>query len=283
MEKSISIEGQNYELLGVQKHGAGVYRGASAYARVGDMAAIEPDYQQHLLMQTAKYPVAEILGRGNAAGMEYFLEKSLGAQSFKVRFLEDMARDGKISSESFSDFLAAMRKLFTAQLKSIEGEWQVGEFAGGIQLGVLTRELPTYRDALEKRFVEACQRLKGFPRVLVHGDCDPSNVYESGFIDVEYSFFGPLGYDMTTPLTSMEWSPDTKNFEFYSQYRFTDAQRETYLTTFDKLLKKAKLPALSDQYSDFAFCRAVWLCTGMHEWPRIQQWRYEKLIETFLS
>jgi hypothetical protein len=81
----------------------------------------------------------------------------------------------------------------------------------------------------------------------------------------------------------MEWSPNTKNFEFYSQYRFTDAQRETYLSTFDKLLKKAKLPTLSEHYSDFAFCRAVWLCTGMHEWPRIQQWRYEKLIESFLS
>jgi hypothetical protein len=99
-------------------------------------------------------------------------------------------------------------------------------------------------------------------------------MYENGIIDLEDSFYGPLGYDVISALRTIEWSPEMKSFEFYAHYRFSEEQKKAYLKAFR---------AIAPHAEDLAFCRAVWLSSGMQAWPRIQQWRFEKLISTYLS
>lgn len=282
-EKILSLEGQEFHLLGQQRSGAAVYRGSGSYARVGEKALIESDLVQHRTMEKAKYPVAKIISEGETNGLAYFIEESLGPKSFRAIFQEDYMGNGRIGSENFTQFLGVMKKLFSAQLRSREEEWNVSDFAAGVNVTKLSAELSTYRAAIEERFVQTVERLRKLPGSLQHGDCNPANIYEGGIIDLEDSFKGPIGYDIISALTSIDWSPETRDYEFYSQYRFTEEQKTAYLKAFTTLAKKAGIQDIARHADDLAFCRALWLCGGMHAWPRIQQWRFEKLIHDYLS
>ncbi len=282
--ESISIDNQRYTLLGIQRGGASVYRGdAGAYLRLGKPESIARDLGLHRAMVHAKYPVAPIISEGELGNLSYFVEKSLGSRSFRVVFQEDIDTVRAISKPHFDAFTAVMKKLYVAQVRVSENDWHVEEFAEGIKLPLLCRELPQHASLLRKRFSEACDRLQELKGTLTHGDCNPANIYEGGIIDLEDSFHAPLGYDIVSALISIEWSPKTREFEFFAQYRFSHEQREQYLRQFDVLAKRMKMPKLSRYLDDLAFCRAVWLCSGMHKWSRIQQWRYEKLITEYLS
>ncbi len=284
MDKSITIDGQHYDLLGVQRGGAAVYRGSASYARIGPKEVITRDLSLHRAMEKAKFPVAGILGEGELIGsIGYFIEEALGARSFRAIFQEDLDTRGSIQKENFDAFTGMVKKLFAAQIKCSEKKWNIDEFAEGIHLPSLLKELPDHRDALARRFEEACARLQKLPSTLTHGDCNPANMYEKGIIDLEDSFHGPLGYDAVSALMTIDWVPDTKMYEFHAQYRFTDEQKKQYLQTLSKITSKVKLPNIELHLEDLTFCRAVWLCNGMNEWPRTQQWRFEKLVKTYLS
>lgn len=283
MPESLVIEGKKFTLLGSQRSGAFVYRGTDSYLRIGEMAAIAHDLAQHREMERSKYPVARILSEGELDGKMYFIEESLGPASFRALFGEDYARSGSVTSGHFEAFTGIAKKLYAAQLKSKRDTWDVGEFAAGANVTKFARELPVYREEIEAKFVEKAERLKKLPGALLHGDCNAANMYEGGIIDLEDSFYGPIGYDQISALMSIEWSPDTRNYEFYAQYTFSDDQRLAYLKALNAVGKKAGITDLGKYADDLAFCRAVWLCSGMREWPRIQQWRYEKFISTYLS
>ena len=284
MEAEFSIDSQRYKLLGKQRGGASVYRGdAGAYLRLGSRETIDRDLGLHRAMEAAKFPVAPIISDGELGNERYFVEQSLGTRSFRAIFQEDIDVSRAIAKSNFDVFVGVMKKLFSSQLKVSQKEWHTEEFAEGIKLPLLCKELPDHAEALRTRFAQACAQLRHVPGTLTHGDCNPANIYEGGIIDLEDSFHGPLGYDQISALTSIDWSPDTRDYEFYAQYRFSDGDRAQYLRVFDALMTKAKLPTLSKYADDLAFCRAVWLCSGMREWPRIQQWRYEKLLNDYLS
>lgn len=282
-EKRLFLEGISFDLLGTQRSGAAVYRGENAYLRIGEKTAIAHDLMQHHEMEKHKYPVAPVIAEGELNERAYFIEKSLGPKSFRAIFEEDYLDRGVVADPHFNQFVSVMKKLHTAQVKARTTEWQVGDFASGVNVTKLSQELPIYREQIETRFVQAVERLKRLPGVLNHGDCNPANVYEKGIIDLEDSFLGPLGYDAVSSLCTIEWSPPTRNYEFHAQYKFTDEQKASYLKALSTLNTKSRLPSLATHFDDLAYCRAVWLCSGMHEWPRIQQWRFEKFIATYLS
>lgn len=283
MPESLVIEGRQFALLGTQRSGAAVYRGSDSYLRIGERAAIAHDLAQHREMEASKYPVARILSEGENDGKMYFTEESLGQKSFRAVFEENYISSGSVASGNFAAFTGIAKKLYTAQLKSKRETWDVGEFASGANVTKFARELPVYRAEIEAKFVEAAERLKKLPGTLLHGDCNAANMYEGGIIDLEDSFYGPVGYDQISALVSIEWSPDTRDHEFYAQYKFTAEQKTTYLKALNAVGKKAGVTDLGTYAGDLALCRAIWLCSGMAKWPRIQQWRYEKFIHEYLS
>jgi hypothetical protein len=274
MEDRLTIDGQSFQLLGTQRGGAAVYRGERDYLRLGETQSIERDLALHRLMEKSKYPVPQILAEGELGNRKYFIESAAGARSFRAVFEEDMDSARMVTGIHFDQFLEVVKKLYAAQKKKSDGTWDKDEFADGIRLPMLLAELPSHANVIRQRFNDTADRLARLPKTLTHGDCNPANMYEGGIIDLEDSFYGPLGYDMVSALRSIEWSPEIRSYEFYAQYRFSDAQKAAYLKAFRTIAPHAE---------DLAFCRAVWLCTGMHEWPRIQQWRYEKFISTYLS
>jgi len=283
MDETLTIDGQTFQLLGTQRGGASVYRGAGTYLRIGDRETITRDVSLHRMMEKAKFPVAQIVQEGTLAHRSYFIELSLGDASFRAQFQKDIDDHSEITSGAFKSFLSISKQLLSAQVKMVEGGWDVEEFAWGVKFTSLCRELPAHADEIRARFVKAAKRLSVLPKTLLHGDCNPANMYQGGIIDLEDSFYGPLGYDQIAALISVEWSPERRDYEFYAQYRFSEEQKKEYLKAMDALGKKAGVDSLSEYADDLAFCRALWLSAGMHEWPMTQQWRFEKLIETYLS
>lgn len=274
MQEMLIIDGRSFELLGMQRGGAAVYRGKGDYLRIGPKESIEHDLALHREMEKARFPVPAILMDGEAQGQRYFVESSAGSRSFRAVFQDDIDAHSVIAEDHFDAFVGLVKKLHDAQKKHAKGPWDREEFAAGIRLSELCKELPVHAEAIRKRFDTAMKRLSSLPRALTHGDCNPANMYERGIIDLEDSFYGPLGYDAASALETIEWSPELRSYEFFAQYRFSDAQKSAYKKTFR---------AIAKHFADFAFCRAVWLCSGMGEWPRIQQWRFEKFIHEFLS
>ena len=283
MDETLTIDGQAFQLLGTQRGGASVYRGVGTYLRIGDSETIARDLALHRTMEKARFPVAQIVQEGTLAHRSYFLELSLGDASFRALFEKDIDDASAISAAKFKSFLSVSKQLMGAQTKMADGPWDVEEFAWGVKLTTLCRELPAHADEIRARFVKAAKRLSVLPKTLLHGDNNPANMYQGGVIDLEDSFYGPLGYDQIAALMSIEWSPVRRDYEFYAQYRFSDEQKKEYLKMVDTLGKKAGVAALSEHADDLAFCRALWLCAGMQEWPMTQQWRFEKLIDTYLS
>lgn len=269
----LTIDAERFELLGLQKGGSAVYRGEKNYLRIGPKEGIAADRLIHQAMEKAKFPVARILSEGELNSHGYFVEESLGERSFRAAFQEDMEARSRINDAHFTAFLALMKKFYSAQKKSAKGDWDTDEFAAGIRLPELCRELPVHADAIRERFAVAIERLKPLPRALTHGDCNPANLYERGVIDLEDSFYGPLGYDIISALVTIEWAPEVKTHEFYAQYRFAPEQKAAYLKQFRQI---------APHFDDLAFCRAAWLSSGMGEWPRLQQWRFEKFVHEFL-
>lgn len=281
-QSDVHLGGKHFTLLGLQRAGTAVYRGEGMYARIGDPSVIARDIAYHREMEKAKYPVAPILAEGTIDGRAYFIEKSLGSKSYTTIFADEL-ESGRISDESFAAFLNSVKTLYTAQLKAADGEWSADDFAIGIRLPDLMSELPAHRSAIQAKFTRATGKLRTLPGVLAHGDCNPSNMYEGGIIDLEDSFRGPLGYDAVSALTSIEWSPPTRNYEYFARYSFTPELRSRFMDAIDKLHHRAKLPPLSDFKNELSFCRAVWLCAGLAPWPRLQQWRYDTFVSTYLD
>jgi hypothetical protein len=283
METTLVIDGQSFQLLGKQRGGAAVYRGAGTFLRIGEPNVIARDLSLHREMEKKKFPVAQIVQEGTHGSLAYFVELSLGDASFRAIFQKDMEESGAIAADNFKSFLSVSKQLLVAQVKNADGNWDVGEFAGGIKLTTLCRELPAHADEIRARFMHITKRLNDLPKTLTHGDCNPANMYRGGIIDLEDSFYGPLGYDIVSALISVEWSPERRDYEFPAYYRFSGEQKKEYLKMMDAVGKKAGVEKLSIYADELAFCRAVWLSTGMQEWPKTQQWRFENFIDRYLS
>lgn len=281
MPEKLRVEGKEFALLGLQRKGTAVYRGSEAYLRLGPPRAISDDLEFHRRMEGAGYPVAKILSEGTHDGAQYFIEESLGDRSFTASFGEEYRSDGKVSDASFDALLKIAMRFAYAQLTTAEDSFRKVVFAEAIRLPALKSELPEYADALQNEFDTVARRLQLYPSVITHGDLNPSNMYPRGVIDLEDSFDGPLGFDITSVLMTQDWFPDG-DYEFVSKYRISEEQKARCIAECDKLYARAGFPVVSAAYRDLSFCRAVWLCAGMNEWPKIQKWRFDKLEKDFL-
>lgn len=237
----------------------------------------------HKAMEMAGYPVAELLDSGKLGYRYYFLERSLGDAPLGDLFAADYASHGNISEEHFSQLLKIAEHFARAQMGTQTSSGPAGELSVGIFLEVLCDELPEHAKRIRERFDQAFERLSVFPFVLSHGDFNPRNLFSAGVIDLEHFFQAPFGYDSLTALVHIDLHPDKGDYEFYAKYRYSDEQRKRYFAMLDRVAQGFELPPISKYADDFAFLRAVWSTVRLHEWPKLQKWRYDFLVRRYLS
>lgn len=279
----ITVQGKTYELVRVQRGGVSfVYKGFGEYLRIGEPRIIKKHLDAHRLMEAAGFPVPKLLVMGVHEGRSYFTEATMG----EVRLGDAFATDYEwnvLSDKRFQELVIIVQRYAVAQLKAPKPPGNLRGFKPAIHIRTLCRELPEYAEKIETRFKEVTERLSVFPTVLSHGDFNPQNIFANGIIDLEHAFQGPWGYDIVTALVHINQFPDSKEYEYFARYRFSDAQRAEYLRVFDALAAENTLPKISDYLHDFEFCRAVWSSVRMAEHPKLQKWRYDFFISQFLN
>lgn len=282
MEKTLTIDGKRYELVAIQRKTSGVYRGEGTYLRIGDPAIIEEHIRTHEKMRAMGYPVAAILGRGTYGDFAFYTETSLGDKTFRALFADDYARDGAVNDGRFDAYTALTAKILRAQITSADEARDAEGFAREVGVEVLCEELPSHANEIGARFERVLAHVGPMPYCLTHGDLNPANMYPDGIIDFEDAHTAPLGYDAVASISTIDWFPDSDEYEYFARYRFSEDQIRRYYESCDRELQGAGLSALSTLREDFEFCRAAWACKRMHQWPKIQKWRYEKFIATYL-
>lgn len=281
METELTIDGQLFRLMGAQRSGTRVYRGETAFLRIGAPGVIARDLSYHRRMEAAHMPVPAILREGTHTGEAYFVEASLGEKSFRNAFAREYETTSVVTAAQFGLFLESAKKFFEAQLSTRKTAFNRDALATAIRLPSLISELPEYSEQMEKVFKLQCKRLALLPSVVTHGDLNPSNMYPSGVIDLEDSFDGPLGFDAISAIRTQDWFPDG-DYEFTARFRLSDAQRAAYMSEIDALAIRHGAQPISAFQKELEFCRAIWLCAGMSAWPKTQEWRFWRFIHEFL-
>lgn len=282
--ENIVLGGITFEFVKSQRDGnSAVYKGVESYLRIGTPDKIKSDLALHKRMESAGFPVAKIMAEGEIDGKAYFIESSVGDKTLSQMFAEETEITGEISQESFNQFLNIADQFARAQLRTQTPKRTFEEFADGIHLDILCQELPQYADKVQMRFREVQRKAAELPFVISHGDFNAHNLYAGGAIDLEDSYHAPFGHDLIGGIVSIDYFPDSPEFEFFAKYRFSEKQRKDYLELLDRICNEQNLPKLSDFKTDFEFTRATWLLVRMHKWPKIQKFRYDKFIDKFLN
>lgn len=277
-----TINGEVYTLVQRQKSGVGIYRTPHTYLRIGDPAAIGKQLRAHRHLESAGFPVAKLIADGSVGMDAYFIEASLGEHRFLSIFEEDTRVLGHASDAHFEHLMEICERFLDAQIVS-PVQRDESAFAEAIHLEILCAELPLCANKLRSRFEESMTRLAAYPFVTTHGDFNPANIYPNGIIDFEDTSCGPLGYDLACVTATAEWFPVTGDYEFLARYIFTEQQKERYVSRFDEIFTEHVERSFAGAFSEFEFLRSVWLTARMHEWPKLQKYRYELFIQKYLS
>ncbi len=260
-----------------------IYKSEHAYLRIGEERKIAPDLALHRKMEVAGFPVARLLGEGELDGQKYFIESSLGEKHLGELFADDIELHGAIGEGLFESLVSVAEKFSEAQLTTLVEERNFDDFARGIWIDRLCEEMPAHASKLKERFEEVKRNTHSIPFVVTHGDFNPNNLYPTGVIDLEDSFHAPYGYDLISAITHIDSFPDSHEFEYFAKYRFTPDQVRHYLGRLDRISVANNLPKLSTLLEDFSFCRAVWLAADIPATPKLQQFRYQLVIDRYLT
>ena len=282
--QTITVHRTEYTLVKIQRGGlTAIYAHATTYLRLGPSALIQKNLDLHQSMIHAGFPVPQIVATGTYHGMDYFIEASLGQQTFATLFYNEIKNTGHISNTSFALFLSVTEQLMTAQLSTAHYHKITDSFAKSINLETLCAELPEYANQIKTLFNSCVKRLSVFPIVLTHGDFNPHNSFPGGIIDFTDSFQGFFGYDVLGAMVHNDYFPNTTDYEYFQEYSFTEDQKSIYIDQVDTFARIHHLPQPSIFIRDFEFCKAVWLLVGIHAWPKLQQYRYDLFIKRFLK
>lgn len=278
--EEIDLKGRAYQLVKIQRGGvSAIYKGDLGFLRIGSKEKISKDLSSHKKMQEYGFPVAKIVEEGIDKDLYYFIEESFGDKCFGLLFREEFKRDGVISDKTFDKFISICVQFTEAQFKSIIKEEKWEEFGVGVHLDLVSEELPDEKEKILKRWESMKANLKVFPFVVSHGDFTPFNIFPDGIIDLENSFYAPIGFDVGAIIEHLNWFPLSHDYEIHRLYKFTDKQREKFCDAIDAIYIKNNLPGISGFLSDFNFAKGLWFVSKMWRTPKIQQFRFDVLRE----
>ncbi len=282
MPEQFTLDGRSFARIVIQRGGdSAVYQGEGEYLRLGSPERIAAFRARHELLASNGFPVASILRGGTLDGRDYYTEKALTEPKFGAAFRDEWEAGG-VSTEMFASYIAITSAYTEAQLTSGPLLGANSSLYEGAHVDWLCAELPDDALRIRDAFKRVEERLAPYPVVACHGDYNPQNAFPDGVIDFEDMFSGPAGYDQATGITSLDFFPDG-DFEYTARYRFSDTQKQAYWDAIDRVFTAHSLPAPSANSEDFAFCRAAWSAVRMHQWPKLQAWRYQTFRERFLD
>jgi len=273
LEKPISLKGQLFDYIKSRRNTSQVFRAQDkeSYLRVGPAETIDSEVRFHRRLLEFGFPVPKILEEGVQENNEkYFLESSAGAKHFGELFQSDMQEHRVISNETFDQFLAVIKQYVEAQKRMVIEDRNWESVFIGAHFDIMLEEMPDEKEKIMAVWEKVKLDLADTPFTLCHGDFNAFNILPGGVIDFETSFEGPLGYDLVSAASSINWFPQSGDFEVLAKYSFADSQ-------FNRLLAVSE--DSTKNFDALFVLRAMWAVVRMHRFPKLQAWRYTKCKE----
>lgn len=281
----IKIKNQNFYYMKTRNKNRGphfLYRGENSFLKWGTSEYILKEYRCHKNLERLGFIVPELLSNGKFLNKDFYIERSLGNETFSENFSKDFKKNGVISNKIFKEFLEKMTLYTKIQIATIKKQpYLLDDIFEHIDMDLLEEYVSHKNFDAKKTLTRIQKNLKIFPAVLSHGDLSSDNMLPDGIIDFEHVCNMPIGYDQISILYQTMFLP-TYNKDYYEQkrfYYFSKKQREIYIRTIDQLFVSKGLPSLSLHINNFIMLRLIWLTEHTTGQPLLRRWRQKKLIE----
>ena len=177
-----------------------VYRSIDGlkYLHIGESKNINSEALYVKKLHGLGFPVPEMLDQGESQGYSYYVERSLVGKSFRDKFHDECASQGRVNPNSLKSFCDMMCLFLRAQIK-ISNHFDKRD--NQLKINVMLSNVLQENSDLDIGQVESCvqkieSRLLTLPKVFSHGDLTPRNTFEDGIIDFEFRSIAPIGYVM---------------------------------------------------------------------------------------
>jgi hypothetical protein len=280
----IEVRGRWFDLVCVRRSEVGVYRGEDAYLRIGPATVPEVALQRRLLADG--FPVAEILEVGDHAGSPYFIEASLGPDTWGDVHQGRIEAGHRVSDEEFWELGEVMLQWAGAQLHGVRRPWQSRDFAGFLGVTRAVDNVPALAAPMSAAFERVATVLRDLPGAWQHDDLHAFNACRGGVIDLEGVGWAVAGYDVATAvlepsLAEARWEDDLLSLAW-----FTEDQVGDYLQRLDEEFLRASAPPPSTLIDAYLVGRAISTCSRIPRdeavWTRRQD-TLERLLTSFLE
>lgn len=209
-------------------------------------------------------------------------EESLQWKLYAELFTDSYEANWHIDDALFAEFIDYQYRHLSAQKNTID------------QKDIVADTFPKYTFLYEEWVIPSAtidvllERIEhdtaALPQGWNHGDHNAYNIFNDGLIDLEDSFYGPLGYDTITAITQNFWFPSS-DAELTKQHTFSPEQITRYL---DDL----SVHPLAIDFTDSRIFGALFLMRGIFvtvqsgATPMLEKYRYAKLqhaMEAYLA
>ncbi|MFZ5391341.1 MAG: phosphotransferase [Patescibacteria group bacterium] len=264
----------------------------SQYLRVGPIEKIAAEVAFLRQLNNYNFPVPKIINQGEYDNFGYYIEESVGQFSFGDRFRQEYLVNGRVSSETFSNYCKMSIRFLVAQFKSAKDANGIStnELRKGICVDNVVTENPDISvDYLNDVLSKVENKLKVLPLSLTHGDFSPFNVFNNGVVDFEHNFIGPIGYDVLTgPLYESFWDYKESNGESQLLFCFSEEQLVYYFNQINQVAAHYGISDFSVFKDSFLLLKAIWLLSYEKqlagELGSNLRWNFRKaILKYFLS
>ncbi len=249
-----------------------VLKSGDKYARLGPKSFVLEEQIHTTNLFERGFPAPKVIESGPYGEDEwYFIEQSLGDQTFHDMFKTETQENGKVSDSTFQDYLSVMSKYLDAQVSAKNhSNIKPAEFINAL---LFEDVLPNYcyfgfdAEPYQAAINKVTKRLDGVPTGIMQYDLNPYNVLKGGIIDFELVGYGPIAYDV---LMSVRWGGSWFT-QYPSRYPVAYSLSKEQISENDNLVSsKTTLAGLLnpvDFLEEFLVLKSAWAVME-HDVPR---------------
>ena len=241
------------------------------YARLGPKASALEEQIHTVSLQERGFPVAKVLESGEYSdGQWYFIEESLGKETFHAQFASEYQQTGMVSDETFTRYAAVMQDYINAQFternrshitakefieNAIPDNLIIGNYA------LCGKNVERYQEAI----AAATARLADTPMGVLQYDLNPFNILNRGMIDFELVGYGPLGYDTLLVSLWHRWFTSDPASRYTIAYYLSEAQITTIANMVNAAALDAGIPRPRQYMQEFLLIKSAWGFTSTQD------------------
>ncbi len=263
----ISINGELFDVVKPTRLLPGMVlksQARDAYARLGPKESALEEQIHTVSLHERGFPVAKVLASGEYGDdQRYFIEESLGKQTFSEQFRQEYLQLGGVSDATHKKYLAVLRNYLRAQYNPANTMTiSIEEFIESAipdsdilpNYSQLGGNIEHYKQAIDKIKAE----LRDYPMGVLQFDLNPFNILDGCVIDFELVGYGQLGFDVQMCSRWHRWFTSDQTSKYHLNYLLSPEQISMCDELISQAAKSRNLPNPHDYINAFTFIKTAW-------------------------